>query len=76
MHITIFKTSVETPGQVSRLYSALTTLPLIKQWNFDLEDCDRILRVITTELQPQAICQVLQTEGFSCEPLESFVYVF
>jgi len=73
MHIIIFKTSVITQGQVARLQPLITSLPVVSQCNFDLEDCDNILRVVSTDLQPQLVCGLLQTEGFSCETMESFV---
>lgn len=74
MHLIIFKTSVATQKQVMKLHPLLSTLPLITQYNFDLDDCDNILRIVSTDLQPQVICQLLLTEGFHCEPLESFIY--
>lgn len=74
MHIIIFKTSVATLQQVRKIQLLFNRLPLIIQSNFDLEDSDRILRIVSKELQPQAICNLLQTEGFSCETLESFAY--
>lgn len=75
MHLIIFKTSVATQRQVSRVQPLLTSLPYITQWNFDLEDCDNILRVVTREHEPQRICELLHTEGFSCEAMESFIYI-
>jgi cell fate (sporulation/competence/biofilm development) regulator YmcA (YheA/YmcA/DUF963 family) len=74
MHLIIFKTSVATQKQVGKLQSLLNALPLITECNFDLDDCDNILRVISTDLQPQVICQLLRTEGFGCETMESFIY--
>jgi len=73
MHIIIFKTSVITQGQVARLQPLITSLTIVSQCNFDLEDCDHILRVVSTDLQPQLVCRLLQTEGFCCETMESFV---
>jgi len=74
MHLTIYKTSVANKSHVQQLQIILDKLPLITQWNFDLDDCDNILRIISIDLQPQVICQLLQTEGFNCEPMESFIY--
>jgi len=73
MHIIIFKTNVGTQPQVAKLQTLITALPVVSHCNFDLEDCDNILRVVSTELQPQLVCRLLQTEGFSCETMESFV---
>lgn len=74
MHIIIFKTNVFTPQQADRLLAILIAFPSIVQCNFDLYDCDHILRIVSTDLQPQSICQLLQAEGFDCEEMESFIY--
>lgn len=74
MHIIIFKTNVDSQKQVGKLQLLLNELPLITQCNFDLDDCDSILRIVSKELQPQVICQLLNGEGFHCETMESFVY--
>lgn len=74
MHLIIFKTSVTTRKQAGELQPLLNALPLITECNFDLDDCDNILRIVSTDLQPQIICQLLETEGFNCEAMESFVY--
>ncbi|HEY0177172.1 MAG TPA: hypothetical protein VGC08_12390 [Pedobacter sp.] len=74
MHLIIFKTNVVTREQACSLLVLLNALPPVTQCNFDLEDCDSILRIVSTDLETQLICQLLQTEGFHCEALESFVY--
>jgi len=74
MHLIIFKTSVETQGQARKLQKLLNVLPLIIQCNFDLDDCDSILRIVSKDLQPQIICELLNTQGFHCEAMESFIY--
>ncbi|MCR9226828.1 MAG: hypothetical protein NXH90_05375 [Flavobacteriaceae bacterium] len=38
-------------------------------WNFDLEDCDNILRVETKNLKAPMISLLLQNNGFHCEEL-------
>lgn len=74
MHLIIFKTSVATQQQALQLKPLLNALPLIREHNFDLEDCDSILRIVSTDLQPHLICDLLQTEGYICETMESFIY--
>lgn len=38
-------------------------------WNFDLEDCDNILRVESIHINPKAIISTFQRLGFICEEL-------
>ena len=40
------------------------------KWNFDLEDCDHILRVETQTLSATVIIQQLEKVGYKCAVLE------
>ena len=70
MDILIFVTSVEKPEQVSEVKPLLTAVPAISQWNFDLEDCDNILRIEASNISPRYIEGLLQSAGFTCQELE------
>jgi len=70
MDILIFVTSVEKPEQVSEVKPLLTAVPAISQWNFDLEDCDNILRIEASNISPRYIEGLLQSAGFNCEELQ------
>lgn len=66
----VFKTSVAKRNEVLRLRPLLNRLTEKNgRWNFDLEDCDNILRVETQRLQPAKVCATLQMHGFSCVEL-------
>ena len=69
--IHIFRTTVENPEHVEKLGSELNSiLGESVEWNFDLEDCDRILRVVSGEHNTIELCKtVLQSNGFLCEEL-------
>lgn len=43
--IYVFKTSVQTKLELESLTASLNELLLNAKWNFDLEDCDNILRI-------------------------------
>jgi hypothetical protein len=70
MDVLVFATSVEKPRQVSRIKPLLTAVPTINHWNFDLEDCDNILRVEAKGISPRYIEMLLKTAGFECKELE------
>ena len=38
-------------------------------WNFDLEDCDKILRIDSPTEITETIIKLLQEKGFKCEEL-------
>ena len=69
-NVLVFKTSVTGKSEVEKLKPLLNRL--VNQhgyWNFDLEDCDNILRVETQSLSAPAISSLLQKSGFRCEEL-------
>ena len=70
MDVLVFSTSVKEPRQVSRVRTLLTKVPAIAPWNFDLEDCDNILRIVATGLSPQYIEKLLQKAGIHCQELK------
>jgi hypothetical protein len=70
MDILVFITSVEKQEQVSKVKPLLTAVPAIKGWNFDLEDCDNILRIESNDISPRYIESLLQTAGFNCRELD------
>ena len=65
----MFTTSVSEPEQISRVQPLLTSVPTIEDWNFDLEDCDRILRVEGDGFSVDLIILFLQNKGHHCEIL-------
>ncbi len=68
--VLVFKTSVKKKQEISRLKPQLDDLINPSgRWNFDLEDCDNILRVETPRLHPGTIISTLQSKGFNCEEL-------
>lgn len=67
--IYVFKTSVETEKEILILENDLNLLCTPGRWNFDLQDCDRILRIDTLKENPQSIISLLQHKGYDCEEL-------
>jgi hypothetical protein len=68
--IYIFKTFVKTKIEVKKLKPHIDkTLPNEK-WNFDLNDCDRILRVDSEENIVLKITDLLNLHKIYCEELE------
>lgn len=67
--IYVFKTSVETEKDILDLAYDLTSYCTPGKWNFDLQDCDRILRIDTQKQNAASIISLLQNKGFNCEEL-------
>ena len=69
MDVLIFKTNVTCQTQISKVTPLLSAMADIKQYNFDLEDCDHVLRVVSKGVEPQTINHMLAIAGFTCEEL-------
>jgi hypothetical protein len=65
--IYVFKTSVDTNSKLEFANALLQELLPHVLWNFDLEDCDNILRIDTEDEINET---VLKNEVFDCIELE------
>ena len=70
MNVLVFKTSVESIDHINYLSPKLNALVGNGSWNFDLTDCDRILRIVSSELKPNEATLLLHNFGFCCCELE------
>lgn len=66
--ISVFRTSVLTWEDINQLRPHLDKLPQNK-WNFDLEDCDKILRIDSESEISEVIVKLLEEKGYYCEEL-------
>ena len=66
----IFKTSIHKRSHIKKVKPLLNHL-INKNgsWNFDLEDCDNILRVETQIVKSDTIRDIINNQGFLCEEL-------
>ncbi|MEO4006188.1 hypothetical protein [Flavobacterium sp. CAU 1735] len=68
--IKIFKTSIKKPSEAREVMQILSgRFPKCKV-SFDLEDCDKILRIENDRLQTKAVVRVLESRQHFCEELE------
>ncbi|TCD03196.1 hypothetical protein [Pedobacter psychroterrae] len=67
--IMIFKTNVTDTTDVEALKPQLDKCLIGARWNFDLEDCDKILRVDSISQISETVIKLLQENGFCCEEL-------
>ena len=67
--VEVFKTNVQYVEQSERLESKLQQQFQELKICFDLEDCDKILRVEGTSILVGDIILMLRTEGYMCEIL-------
>jgi hypothetical protein len=70
MEVLVFKTNVTSKKKVSKISALLTSFPAIEQWNFDLDDCDKVLRVVSRGVNPGSVESLLHNAGFNCQELD------
>lgn len=67
--ILIFKTNITTFEQVIKVNSILSGQSEIQKWNVDIEDCDKVLRIETSEPETKNVIDILKPHHIYCEEL-------
>jgi hypothetical protein len=67
--VEVFKTNVEDPGESARVIQLLAPHFPKGSINFDLEDCDRILRIEDERVSYELVIGLLRDCGYACEAL-------
>jgi len=69
-NILIFKTNIQTEFDRLRIKNVLDASQKVLKWNIDMDDVDRVLRVVSDTLTAEQIISVLEYVGFECAELE------
>jgi len=67
--VDVFKTNVEEITESELLLKVLTICFPGTEINFDLEDCDKVLRIQHQGIPAAEIIHLLSSYGFHCEEL-------
>jgi hypothetical protein len=67
--IFVFKTSVSDNPAIKNLQPLLDNYLPNSKWNFDLEDCDNILRIESQIVVTGTIINLLKDNGYDCDEL-------
>ena len=68
--VEVFKTNVQKKTQSKMLLSILSEAFPSFKINFDLSDCDKVLRVEGDNIEALSIMILLKENGFKCEILD------
>ncbi len=68
--IEVFKTDVQRKRIAKGIMVELLELLPQAKISFDLDDCDKILRIESEQLCVEKIIELVKGRGFSCEVLE------
>lgn len=69
MIVSVYKTNVNTKTKLRKVKPVLNRILLNSKWNFDLEDCDKILRVESPKSRSVILISELYKIGIHCEEL-------
>jgi hypothetical protein len=67
--VEVFKTNVQHRELAEQLSSILQSRFTFCKINFDLDDCDKILRVEGKQICVETIIKILNNHGLQCEVL-------
>lgn len=67
--ILVFATNVVTINQMNEVLTSLLMHPGVKQANFDLEDIDKVLRVVSKGITTTEVEQALLGKRIYCKAL-------
>jgi cell fate (sporulation/competence/biofilm development) regulator YmcA (YheA/YmcA/DUF963 family) len=70
MEILVFKTNLTDTDHISNVMPSLDHHPYIKEWNVDLHDCDKVLRVVSENIPAGEVEQIILKAGYFCEELK------
>jgi len=68
--IEVFKTNVQNRKQANKLLKILSNKYPEAKINFDIDDCDKVLRVDANTIAVKEIIVCLNQVGFKCEELQ------
>jgi hypothetical protein len=67
--VEVFKTNVQEATQAEKLVNLLYSSFPARKINFDLEDCDKILRIDGHDHYSSKVIETLRNNGVWCEEL-------
>ena len=70
MEILVFKTNLANNRHIKKIGASLNLHPHIKEWNVDLHDCDKILRVVAESSAAAEVERIVFDAGHFCEELK------
>lgn len=68
--VEVFKTNIEDKTTAGMLTAELYSYFPKGRINFDLNDCDNILRIEGENIMAEEVARILSGKGFICEVLE------
>ena len=67
MEVLVFKTNLTNTKKVFAVSLQLDVHPLIQQWNVDLQDRDKVLRIEATGMEGKEVEAIITAAGYRCQ---------
>jgi len=68
--VEVFKTNINDKSTANKVAADLYIYFPGGKINFDLDDCDKILRIESDKVIPEEVSIILNSKGFFCEVLD------
>ena len=68
--IHIYKTNINTLEQIKKADLILSKHTKVKKWNIDIDDCDKVLRIESSQQEILDVIDSLKPFNIYCEVLE------
>lgn len=68
--VEVFKTNVEDAELAQLLIHKLLNYFSFFRVNFDLDDCDKILRIEGESIMPEKVIELVSDHGYHCQVLD------
>ena len=66
----IFKTNINSRYEVDEIKPLLNNQPIISRWSVDMQDVDRVLKIVTKEDTCEHVfIDLVTSRGYACEEL-------
>lgn len=69
-HILVFRTNINTESDKLHIKQVMDTQPCIECWSVDVDDIDRVLRIVSPVLTTSQVIQLINKAGYQCHELE------
>jgi tRNA G26 N,N-dimethylase Trm1 len=67
--VEVFKTNVHDAAEAAILIALLQKHITNSSVNFDLDDCDKVLRIKGLDISQQLVVDILEDQGYKCQLL-------
>lgn len=69
-NIFVFRTNINTLNDKLLIKEVLSEHEEIEEWSVDLQDCDKVLRIVSPTITASSVIALVNQTGYDCHELE------